>query len=193
MQCGALDGILEQKKDIGEKISEIQVKPEVDWMVQNHHWLLRLRTVLWLYEIFTLGEAGWSVYSNSPYSCWNFSINVKTFQNKKFPPPKSHQEQIPITESVAQPNKQTTCHFDHTSNFFSFYAVSQFDGIWKKEFLDLEPEDLGFGSDCFTCYLPGLEQCITLLQSYPLNEMVIMIPPWWDCCDDGMGTTVRAQ
>lgn len=39
-QCGILDGILGQKKDISGETSEIQIKPAVLLIVMHQYWFL---------------------------------------------------------------------------------------------------------------------------------------------------------
>lgn len=117
-----LGGILEWKKDISAKTSEMQIKSEVYFMEQNQGGVLGLITGLWSWKIYPLKEAGRRAHSNSLSSFYKSRVYTsKKFQSKF---KTSHWEQSPIVEELAQLHKQKHFHLDHASSFLSFYLAS---------------------------------------------------------------------
>lgn len=70
-----LDGILEQKEDISQKINEVQIKSGF-YLIVIHHWFF----FFFSFEknkILTMEKT-----SNPLYYIYNFSVDIRLFQKK---------------------------------------------------------------------------------------------------------------
>ena len=67
MHCGALDWILEQRKDIRGKIGRILIKTEVELIIIYQCYSSFLSNALFLHKMMTLGKIMLWVYGNFLY------------------------------------------------------------------------------------------------------------------------------